>query len=225
MRAFWCWGILGLLLLGACRKDQEPVRGEETARKLLGTDTLREGAFWGIQIGADAKTVYSMLQALRSAKKIGYLSVVQDSLPRLESINKQLPLYAALYLDQRGGSAQGIQINYQAGRVQSIVRNDGQSLTQWPVSATTAIAVQKGDSLPELYRKLLTLKKDPQYAPAFGWLALYYKDLQLDYDPAMALASQWHCSAVLSYSSDAELSWHFADGRLAYLVVGRFKRQ
>lgn len=225
MRAFWCWGISGLLLLAACSKDREPVRGEQPVRQLLSTDTLRDGAFWGIPIGAEAKTVYSALQAIRIPKKLGSLSVVSDSLPGLESIKASLPLYTALYLDQRGGSAAGIQINYQAGRVQSIVRNDGQSLSQWPIAAAASIAIQNGDTLPVLYRKLVTLKKNPLYTPAFGWLALYYKDLQLDYDPGMAHSSQWHCSAVLSYNSVAELTLHFTAGRLTQVVAAVYARQ
>lgn len=225
MRALWCWGILGLLLLGACRKDQEPVRGEEAVRKLLSTDTLRDGAFWGIPIGAESKTVYSALQSIRIPRKLGYLSVVGDSLPNLESIKSSLPLYTALYLDQRGGSATGIQINYQLGRVQSIVRNDGQSLSQWPIAAAASIAIQNGDTLPVLYRKLVMLKKDPLYTPAFGWLALYYKDLQLDFDPGMSRSSQWHCSAVLSYNSVAELALEFTGGRLTQVVAAVYARQ
>jgi len=110
--------ILYLLILAvsfsACKKNQVVSKvlppSDPQPTKIIATDTLTTGQWWGLNIGDTITEIYKTIQHIQAEKRINYLSIVGNVFTNIEDVRNTIPLYTTIFLDEKNGTESGIQI-------------------------------------------------------------------------------------------------------------------
>lgn len=217
-----------LLLISAftaCTKEQAEIdintSNTTPLSKIISSDTLTSGAYWELTIGDSSTSVYQTLQQIHAAKKVNYLSIVSNTFSRLEDISNRIPLYTSLHLNERNGSATGVQVVFEANKIKSIHLNDGTKLNKWPSNSSSAIAVK--DQIDALYPKLQSIKSNAAFAANFERISLFGKDINKTYDPIQAQSPQWHLSVTSADKILHVLFLNFSAGKLSSIYITKYQ--
>src|SRR6476620_2614619 len=123
------------LFLGSCKKNNglsETLIIEPPPTKIISSDTLTTGQWWGLNIGDNSTDVYTIIQNIQAEKQINYLGIVGNSFSKIEDLQSSIPLYNSIFLDKKEGSNDGIQIYFASNKVSAIWTNGGFQLSKWP---------------------------------------------------------------------------------------------
>lgn len=219
-----------LLFMGvfiACSKEQaEPdiyISNTTPISKIISSDTLHSGAYWELSIGDSSTTIYQTLQQIHATKKVNYLSIVANTFSKLADIANRIPLYTSLDLNEKNGSATGVQVVFESNKIKAIHLNDGTKLTRWPSNNGNAIALN--DQIDQLYPKLQLIQSNNTYASKFERISLFNKDINKLYDPNQSLSPQWHLSVTSADKILHVIFLNFSAGKLSSIYVTKYQLQ
>lgn len=212
--------ILALIVLSfaACKKENA-AKGEfggpdPIPPRLISTDTLSSGAFWGIAIGENSADIYTKIQAMRIERNIGGMGIVNNVYTDIEALESKIPLYTSIFLDEAKGTGTGIQIGFADDKVKTIFTNDGVQLNYWPLINSADAAVAVGTPINKLYQKLVNIKKQAAYAKKFERISIFSKDVNKAYDPQMSASPQWYFASVITDTRYNRVILNFTAGKL-----------
>jgi hypothetical protein len=190
---------------------------------LVSRDSITTGKYLGVEIGAEAETVYATLQKPDQAVNLRYVSIVGNIFSSVSQLQGRLNLYQSLYLDELKGTDSGVQITFEAGSVKNIYLNSGQGLSQWPQKEGVSASVRTGDKVESLYPKLLNISNNKSYSNKFERISLFVKELSTQYDPVMANSRQWYIYYTTAPGVYEDFKINFENGKVKYLDVSRYK--
>lgn len=215
------------LALSSCLDDDGPVAPtvivDPPARQLIAGDTIREGSYLGLTVGENAQNSYTAVKALEDLKGVMFLNVVGNFFTDVTELEERLPLYHLLFLNEKEGSSSGVQMAFEDEKVKSIFLNNGKQLNQWPMGFSASSAVETGDSMEELYKKLLKISNDGQHKSKFERMLLLTKYVSKQYDPRMGESPQWYFSYTLEEDKMDEVMLNFKNGVLTSIYVYHFQ--
>lgn len=186
----------------------------------LGTDTLQKSGdlYMGLQLGATPEELYPVIQTLQKTSNVGYVNVVANSFTKLSDLEKRIPLYQAIDLEQSNGVL--VKVYFTEKSVSAIYLSTGRQLTQWPESVAKSRAIAMGDAVGGLYEKIKALSS----AATFKSFNLFTKDLTTDYDPAMSLSPQWYFAFSPTFGQTTLVHLSFSDQKLKSIMVSKFRQ-
>lgn len=187
-------------LFGSCKKEQvtPEIITEPRHSIIIASDTLTTGQWWGLNIGDTIPNIYKIIQNIQTEKQIKYLGIVGNVFTKLEDIQNIIPLYNSILLNEKNGSASGIQIYFANNKVKSIWTNSGTELSRWPSHTDNAATIAKDDAIEHIYLRLTNIKRIDAFANNFERISLFDKDISKAYDAQMSKSSQWYFSAAVS---------------------------
>jgi hypothetical protein len=220
--------LLVTLFLGSCKKDnaipESLLFQTSEPSKIISSDTLTTGQWWGLSIGSNSTDIYSIIQNIQAEKKINYLGVVGNSFTKIEDLENSIPLYKSIFLDQKEGSNNGIQIYFASNKVNTIWTNGGTQLSKWPSNTGVASTIAKNDTIENIYAKLINIKQIEAYKNMFERVSLFYKDINKAFDPQMSKSPQWHFSSTLNEKRFYVVQLNFVAGALTSIYVTLFEK-
>jgi hypothetical protein len=190
---------------------------------LVSKDSITIGGHNGIDVGADARQIYTAIQNLKSGKGVSYVNVVSNISTDLSQLGDRIPLYQYILLDEKIGTDSGVQITFEAGRVKSIYLNSGKLLSQWPAGVVGDAPVRVGDQAETLAMKFARIRNSPKYVKKFERIMLLTKDLSTDFDPAMAGTPQWYFRYGASPDVYEDVTINFISGKVSSIEVRLYK--
>lgn len=221
-RYFFPTLILLFGLSGCLKKDDSPLRDLVTdpVSTYLGTDTLsRTGdLYMGLQLGETPESLYPVLQSLQKTASVGYVNVVGNSFTRLTDLEKRIPLYQSLDIEQSNGIS--VQLYFSERSISTMYLSTGKALIQWPESAAKSQAIAIGDAVDGLYAKVLTLSS----GNSFRRFNLFTKDLTTGYDTSMSDSPQWYFAFSPSFGKTTLVHLNFSGRKLSSITVSKYER-
>ena len=215
--------ILYILILAvsfsACRKNQvsskELPPPDPLPTKIITTDTLTTGQWWGLNIGDTITEIYKTIQHIQAEKRINYLAIVGNVFTNIEDVRNTIPLYTTIFLDEKAGTESGIQIYFAHDKVNAIWTNSGTLLGRWPPNADLSATIAKDEAIGNIYSTLNSISHIAAFANKFERISLFNKDIGKAYDPQMSKSPQWHFSATVNNSRFYIIHLNFSSGLLA----------
>lgn len=200
--------LISISLLCSCNKDGGlPI-----------DETITSGEKWGIRIGSAPGDVYGQLQQLGVEKNMRNVSIVyRQPFSRPEELQQLLPYYHAATLQRNTGLTVRAMFEFRGDTVNS-VQVGGAHYTEvdsWP-QELPAIAIKPGDTVDELYQKLVAIYREGDYEDYS--IVLPDKTLDKPYDPDMGNYDEWafsfgdHVQPMIYGSSSVRL--YFRNGKL-----------
>lgn len=196
--------LLSGLLLASCTKSGKDIK----------TESITQGAKWGIHIGSTPSEVYAQLQLLDEEKHISAVDVL--NMPAFDNpvaVGPSITLYQIIALEEQNVSNPNrVLVAFNNNKVQVGTGTTSiDSVGRWPQNATDQNAIIYGEDVNTFYDKLLSVH-------ASGVLNNYKihlgpKTLAKEYDTRMESYSRWR----ISFLSDGILSTvdlYFSEGRL-----------
>lgn len=210
--------ILALILLcfSACIKeatDPGPIV-EPPVQILISADTIKTGGQWGLTIGQSGKDAYNTIQQIKTDKGITGLWVVGNIYTNIDSLKTRLPLYTLLFMDDEKGSATGVQLSFENGKVKAMFNNNGDKLTGWPYDTDKSTTIFIGDAVSDIYPKLVKIKQKSALANKLQRLSIFSKDITNGYDPQMGTLPQWSFVSPISATRYNRIALNFSGGKL-----------
>ena len=220
--------LLITLFLGSCKKDNaisETLLFETSdPSKIISSDTLTTGQWWGLNIGGNSPDIYSIIQNIQAEKQVNYLGVVGNTFTKIEDLESSIPLYKSIFLDQKEGTNNGIQIYFASSKVNAIWTNSGTQLNEWPSNTGVAATIAKNDTIENIYDKLINIKQIEAYKNMFERVSLFYKDINKAFDPQMSKSPQWHFSSTVNEKRLYVVQLNFLAGALTSIYVTLFEK-
>lgn len=214
--------LIALLLTWSCQPkvSVEPTTGgPDPIPYRIVRDSIKAGAYLDINIGEDATTTYAKIQTLQITKGVTYLNIVSNVFADLSPLKERLPLYQYIILDQKPGSDSGVQITVEGRTVKSIYLNSGQQLTQWPEEQRANSSVRVGDSVSDLYDKLINVRNIDRYSNKFEYISLLTKNLSTKYDGVMSQSPQWYFGYSTGQDQMDQIQVHFQEGKVSKIYI------
>lgn len=215
--------LLILVSFGSCKKEQVAAQNPDfesgSIPKIISSDTLTSGQWWGLNISDTITDVYKTIQLIQDPKKINYLGIVGDGLIKIEDLEYTIPLYTSIFLDERIGTESGIQIHFAYNKVKSIHTNSGTELSRWPLNTANVATISKNDPIENIYSSLINIKNIAAYANKFERISLFDKDLTKAYDVQMSKSPQWHFSATVNDKRYYVVHLNFSSGLLTSIYT------
>ncbi|MEJ8842546.1 hypothetical protein WG954_09130 [Lacibacter sp. H375] len=214
---------LGILFLASCKKDNGipetlPFQTSESS-KIISFDTLITGQWWGLNIGGNSTDIYRIIQDIQTEKQINYLGIVGNTYTKIEDLESSIPLYKSIFLDQKDGSNNGIQIYFASSKVSSIWTNGGIQLHKWPSNTSVASTIAKNDTIEKIHAKLTNIKQMEAYNKMFERVSLFFKDINKNFDAQMSKSPQWHFSSTVNEKRFYIVQLNFISGTLSSIYV------
>lgn len=187
-------------LFGSCKKEQvsPEIIIDPPPSIIISSDTLSTGQWWGLNIGDTIPNIYKIIQNIQTEKQIRYLGIVGNVFTKLEDIQSIIPLYNSILLNEKNGSASGIQVYFANNKVKSIWTNNGIELSRWPSHTDNAATIAKDDAIEHIYSRLTNIKRIDAFANNLERISLFDKDISKAYDAQMGKSPQWYFSAYVS---------------------------
>jgi hypothetical protein len=219
-----------LLIIGvftACKKAEvdDRVGPEPPFQKQISSDTLTSGQLFGLTIGQTAMELYTKIQQIQVAEKIGGLSIVNNVYTSIDSLKTRLPLYTGFFMDEEQGTSTGVQLGFENNKVKTIFLNNGAMLTRWPAGFAQNTTISVGDPVEGIYSKLVNIKKNPTPAKKLERLSVFFKDNNKPFDPQMSASPQWYFISTISAKKYNHVSLNFEAGRLVSIYTTVFESQ
>jgi hypothetical protein len=190
------------VLFGSCKKDQivskNPAQQDARPTKIITSDTLTSGQLWGLNIGDTITNVYKTIQYIQTEKRINYLGIVGNVFTGIDQLESTIPLYTSIFLDEKNGTENGIQIYFQNNKVSAIWTNAGAELSKWPSNTDKASTIEKNAPIENIYSTLNNIKRISAFTNKFERISLFYKDINKAYDIQMSKSPQWHFTATVN---------------------------
>jgi hypothetical protein len=209
--------ILVILSISACKKENSALTSDLQQVKILTTDSIQTGQYWGLTIGDSHATIYAKVQAMKGEKSIAYIGVVGNVFTQLTDIEHTLPLYRSIFLDETKGTGTGIQISFVDNKVKAIYTNDGLKLNKWPQSNSENASVANNDLITDVYKKLVNIKASGEYTKKFERISLFEKDINKPYDDKMNLSGKWYFVSEVTPKRYYLVNLTFLSGKLSSL--------
>ncbi len=184
----------------------------------VGVDTIRKGGYLGFTIGEKASRSHTVMQNLWQQKKISWLTPIYVVAANLAQLEKTLPVYNLLSINQGDYRAPAVSFTLEAGKVKSI-HTEQSSLPQWPTAEPASMTIRVGDPVETVYPKLVALREESQYADYFNTITVSQHDVFQGYDPAMASLPEWTFCVPTGAGKGDEIILKFRQGTLATIVV------
>ncbi|MGV3558107.1 hypothetical protein [Larkinella arboricola] len=219
--------LLLLITLAGCQFEspENPLTtGPEPEPYKIVRDSILTGTYLDIAINEDAASVYAKIQALQTTKDIAGLHVVSNIFSDLRILEKRLPLYQYILLDEKPGTGSGVQITTEGQVVKAIYLNDGKKLSQWPEKGNASSSVRIGDSVASLYQKLSKISTISTYRNKFQWISLLTKNLATGYDAGMSQSPQWYFGYTTGTDQMDQIQVHFQGGKVSKIYVDHYSR-
>lgn len=203
-------------LFGSCKKEQvnPEIIIEPPLSIIIQSDTLTTGQWWGLNIGDTIPNIYKTIQNIQTEKQIKHLGIVGNVFTKLEDIQSTITLYNSLLLNEKNGSASGIQVYFANNKVKSIWTNSGTELSRWPSNTDNAATIAKDDPIEHIYSRLTNIKRIDAFANKFERISLFDKDISKAYDAQMSKSPQWYFSATVSDKRFYVVELNFSSGIL-----------
>ena len=215
--------LLILVSFGSCKKEKVTTENSVIVSapipKIISSDTLTSGQWWGLNISDTITEVYKTIQHIRDPKKINYLGIVGNVFTKIEDLENTLPLYTSIFLDEKAGTESGIQIHFAYNKVKSIHTNSGTELSRWPLNTASVATISKNDPIENIYSSLINIKNIAAYANKFERISLFDKDLTKAYDVQMSKSPQWHFSATVNDKRYYVVHLNFSSGLLTSIYA------
>ena len=196
---------------------------EPPEEKIISTDTLRTGQFWGLAIGDATTTIYSKIQNIQPTQNRNYLGIIGNIYTSFDAIKNKIPLYLSIILDENPGTGNGIQIHFSDNKVKHISTNGGTVLKEWPSSITSSTIISMNDPIESIYSKLDKIKAMPVYAKYFQRISFFEKDLKKPFDVDMSESNHWDFNFMLNQKSGIRLTLNFQDQKLISIYSTLFE--
>jgi len=218
---------LAAILFTACRKEDLDNRiiVEPPFQSQISADTITNGQLYGLTIGQTSLEVYTKIQQVQAAEKMGNLNIVNNVFTNIDSLKTRLPLYTGIFMDEEKGTPNGVQLGFENNKVKTIFLNDGTMLAHWPSGFSTKAVINVGDPVDGIYQKLASIKKDDVASKKLQRLSVFFKDNNKPFDPQMSASPQWYFIATLSAKRYNHVSLNFAAGKLVSIYTTVFESQ
>ncbi|GAB3253748.1 hypothetical protein GCM10027347_13720 [Larkinella harenae] len=219
--------LLLMTVLVSCQFDSpvDPLTtGPEPEPYKVVRDSVMTGSYLGIAIDEEAASVYPKIQALQATKGVSGLHIVSNIFSDLGSLEKRIPLYQYILLDEKPGSGTGVQITIENQSVKVIYLNDGKKLSQWPEKRNASSSVRIGDSVTSLYAKLATISDLKAYRNKFQRISLLTKNLATGYDTGMGQSPQWYFGYSTGQDEMDQIQVHFRAGKVSKIYVDHYSK-
>lgn len=205
-----------LSFLTACKVEKEEpfIIIEPPLEAIISLDTIQTGEFWGLPVGKNAPEIYASLQTIATQKNITHLGVVGNAFTELSSIEKSIPLYTSIFLDEAKGTASGIQISISEDKVSAIFTNAGTKLSKWPVNFPTNSSVIQGDEVESVYQKLVNIRNIKAFEKKFERISITNKNVFKPYDLHLSTSPQWYFRVAEGNERYNLVSLNFQNGKL-----------
>ncbi len=169
-------------LFSACENDEEFPKIEN----------ITKGEKWTLKIGSTPTEVYQQLQALDEEKNFHSVGIThKQPYSKPEEIQKSLPFYNAITLENQSGRTHRAFISLENNKVSSVEEGGAMldSVAYWPTDVAEDIAIHRNDSIDVFYQKLLEIYKISPYADY--QIVMPNKPLDLPFDPDMTNYNKW----------------------------------
>lgn len=216
-----------IIALSACKKEitNQTIIVEPPVEKLISRDTVKSGQVLGLNIGDSPSEVYTTIQNIYTENSVGYLSIIGNIYTKLEGLENKIPLYSSIILDEKIGTASGIQIAFANDKVKSIYTNDGVQLNNWPLGVSNTASISVNDPIDGIYKKLVDLNKITPYAKQMEQISIFEKNIKTPIDPQMKTSNQWNFnSAPADNKTYYRLELHFKDGKLNAIYSATYEK-
>lgn len=224
MKKRWSILLITLVFFGSCLKEPlEPVIIIEPPDPVeVRLDTIEEGTLHNITIGDPAEKVYADLQLFAEDRNMPpYLSITGMLNHRIEDLKDRIPLYRALTFDRRPSSSEGGQIYFENHVIKAIYSRNGTRLLSWPRSTPHALRV--GDSVSDIYEKLVKISAESRFAFLFDYIGMFHKNLETSYDHVQEQSDLWQFNFSIDDNQVMRLDLVFEAGILVK-IRSRYER-
>ena len=187
---------------------------EPPPEKIITSDTLTTGQWWGLNIGDTITGIYKAIQNIRTEKRVNYLAIVGNVFTKLEDLENTIPLYTSIFFDETNGTNSGIQIYFANNKVDAIWTNGGTELSKWPYNTHRAATIAKNDPIETIYSTLSNIKHIAAFANKFERISLFAKDINKAYDPQMSKSPEWYFGATVDDKRYYVAHLNFSSGLL-----------
>lgn len=181
-----------------------------------------------MQIGSTAADVYLQLQQLGQQKEnlrqVEVMGQQYTLYNQPDEVGPRMTLYSGISIEkQQATYPDRVIISFYGNRISNI--DEGSGLTapvaQWPQNVPEEIALQRDESLDNLYNKLQAIYNTGALA---GYaIRLGQKSLEKPFDPVMADQDQWRFVFNESVSTNVDgrytVTLHFKSGRLDRIYI------
>ena len=185
--------------------------------KIINTDSIQTGQYWGLSIGDSHTVIYAKVQALKGEKAIDYVGVIGNVFTQLTDIEHTLALYQSVFLDETKGTTTGIQISFADNKVKAIWTNNGIKLNRWPEFNAENASIAINDLVTDVYQKLVKIKANADYSKKFERISLFEKDINKVYDDKMSLSGKWYFVSEVTAKRYYLVNLTFTSGKLSSL--------
>lgn len=170
-----------VLLLFACKKENGSPKVETTT----------SGSKWDIKIGSSYADVYAQLQKSGQQNNFNEVDIInqKQAFNKPEEIQQKFKFYSMIMLQKNTAELGGTSIIYDGSKITSITTTGTALITKWPQDAPDETAFHENDAVDDIYNKLLSIYKLPDYANY--QIILAYKSLSKPFDPDMANHNEW----------------------------------
>ena len=192
--------------------------------KMISSDTLTSGQWWGLNIQDTVDDVYRTIQNIQASKQINYLGIVSNVFTKIEDLESKIPLYSTIFLDAKSGTESGIQIYFANNKVDAIWTNSGTELSRWPLNTERESTIAKNDPIENIYSSLNNIKQIAAFANKFERISLFYKDINKAYDVQMSKSPQWHFSATVNDKMFYVVQLNFSSGILTSIYTTLYEK-
>jgi hypothetical protein len=219
--------LLAAVLFTACKKADVDNRVivEPPFQRQISSDTLTSGQLFGLTIGQTGAELYTKLQQIQVAEKIGGLTIVNNGYSSIDSLKTRLPLYTGFFMDEATGTSTGVQIGFENNKVKTIFLNNGMMLTRWPAGFAQNTTINVGDPVDDIYQKLVNIKKNPVPAKKLESLSVFFKDNNKPFDPQMSASPQWYFISTITAKRYNHVSLNFTAGKLVSIYTAVLESQ
>ena len=192
--------------------------------KHLGRDSISEGNYRGIAINSSADDAFLKLETYRENKQVAYLGAVNNYFSDVSDLENRIHLFDWLVLDEKFDTDSGVQVQLESGKIKSITLNNRREIRQWPENPDAKQAIQLGDDSQVIYKKLLLLSKQAEFANKFERIVLTTKYSYAIYDVDKA-----NLPWSFMYFGQTDLvkeqtKIYFKDKKVHYIIVDRFEQ-
>ncbi len=218
MKHVLCLFLITVFLV-SCKKEQiaskNPTQPEDLRpTKIITSDTLTSGQFWGLNVGDSITDIYTTVQLIQTEKRINYLGIVGNVFTGIDELENTIPLYTSIFLDEKNGTESGIQIYFENNKVSTIWTNGGTELSKWPSNTDKATTIEKDAPTDSIYSTLNKIKHISTFVNKFERISLFYKDINKAYDTQMSKSPQWHFTATVNDKRYYIVKLNFSSGIL-----------
>ncbi len=213
-----------IVLFVSCKKEKGALKDEPAPSKIILSDTLTAGQWWGLNTGDTITDIYKTIQSIQTEKHINYLGIVGNIFTKMEDLESILPLYTSIFLDEMNGTKSGVQIYFAYNKVDAIWTNSGTELSRWPLNTERAATIVQNDPIENIYSTLTNIKLNPAFANKFERISLFYKDINKAYDSQMSKSQQWHFSATVNDKRFYVVHLNFSSGILTSIYTTLFEK-